>query len=88
MVGTENKGLENAMDSYEKIRKTLSGLYEIFKINFNERDFYFQAGMDNLKALNETIVELLSSSFTPREVRMKIRDIQFEEEEMMEHLPL
>ncbi len=83
MIGKDNNGknIDQAFEVYEKIRESLYGLNEILKINFNENDFYFQAGMDNLEALNENIVEILKSTYTPREVRIKMREI-----EDLEHL--
>ena len=74
----DEKSIENAMQYYEKIRESLQGLSEIFNITLRENDFYHQAGKDNIKALDDNVLDLLKHFFTPREVRMKVREIEFE----------
>jgi len=76
------------MESYKRIREALTGLNDIITINFAERDFYRQAAEDNLKALHDNIVEILKSSFTPREVRIKLRELEFDEREAEHVFPL
>ncbi|MGQ4875025.1 MAG: hypothetical protein ACP6IY_13240 [Promethearchaeia archaeon] len=88
MVVNEKINIETAFDSYKKVREALKGIHEILYINFNENDFYYQAGMDNLKALHDNLVELLKSSFPPREVRKMLRELEFDEREMAENFPL
>ena len=73
------KKLEDAMKSYENVRESLTGLYEIININFSKKDFFYKAAIDNLKALNENIIEILKQSNKPREVRMRLRELEFGE---------
>ncbi|MFX1311356.1 MAG: hypothetical protein ACFFHD_01920 [Promethearchaeota archaeon] len=80
--------LENVMGYYKDIRECLSGLYEIIKINFNEKDFYHQVGMDNLLTLHNRILEILRNSFTPRDIRIRLRELEFDEKEAEEVFPL
>ena len=80
--------LEETMEKYRNIRECLTGLYEIININFNEKDFYHQAAMDNLSNLNNNILELLRKSHTPREIRIKLREIEFDEKQAEEVFPL
>lgn len=84
----DEKKLEDVMERYKIIREALSGLYEIVNINLNESNFYHVAAMDNLKALNENILEILKSSTYPREIRMKLRDLEFDEMEAEKNFPL
>ncbi|MBD3255760.1 MAG: hypothetical protein GF383_11755 [Candidatus Lokiarchaeota archaeon] len=77
----EEKDIDKAMEYYEEIRKSLNGLSEILKIRLNEKDFFYQAGADNLKALNANILKILKHFYTPRQVRIKLREILFDEEE-------
>ena len=84
----KNENINNAFEYYENIRTCLAGLCEILKINFNENDFYRQAGIDNLKALNENIIDLLKYTYTPREVRIKLRELEFDETETNITFPL
>ena len=86
-MGQEEK-LEDAMEKYRDIRECLTGLYEIVNINFREEDFYHQAAMDNLITLNNTILELLRDSYTPREIRIRLREIEFNEKQAEEIFPL
>ena len=64
---------------YENMRKSIKGVEEILKINFLEKDIYYKMGMDNLNALHENIVDLLKHTYSPREVRMKLREIEHDE---------
>jgi len=86
-MGQEEK-LEETMENYRNIRECLTGLYEIININFNENNFYHQAAMDNLINLNNNILELLRNSHTPREIRIKLREIEFDEKQAEELFPL
>ncbi|MBA7526477.1 hypothetical protein ES705_18639 [subsurface metagenome] len=86
-MGQEEK-LEETMENYRNIRESLTGLYEIININFNENNFFHQAAMDNLINLNNNILELLRNSHTPREIRIKLREIEFDEKQAEELFPL
>jgi len=86
MVGVKN--LEDAMKSYEDIRESLTGLYEIININFSNKDFFYKAAIDNLKALNENIIKILKQSNPPREVRMRLRELEFDEIDAEKNFPL
>lgn len=66
-------------EDYMKIRESLTGLREILDICFFERNIYKQLGMDNLKALHDNIIELLKHIYSPREVRIKLREIEYDE---------
>ena len=80
--------LDGVRESYKRIREALTGLNDIITINFAERDFYRQAAEDNLKALHDNIVEVLKSSFIPREIRMRLRELEFDECEAKQFFPL
>jgi hypothetical protein len=80
--------LDDVMEHYKVIRECLKGLYDIMNINFSEQNIMHQAAMDNLKVLNKAIVKTLSSSFTPREIRIRLRELEFDEKEAEEVFPL
>jgi hypothetical protein len=80
--------LDDVMAHYKRIREALGGLTEIVNINFNEKDFYHQAAVDNLKALHDNVLEVLKASFTPREIRMRLRELEFDEKEAEQVFPL
>jgi hypothetical protein len=66
-------------DNYENIRESLKGLDEILKINFLDNNIYYQLAMDNLKAVHDNVLDLLKHTYSPREVRIKLREIEYEE---------
>ena len=78
---TVDEKLDDVMSYYKNIRESLAGLTDIVNLNFREKDFYYQAAVDNLKALHDNIVEVLKASFTPREIRMRLRELEFDEKE-------
>ena len=80
--------MDEVMNNYKNVREALTGLYEIVDINFAERNIYHQVAMDNLKALHENIVEMMKNTRLPREVRMRMREIEFDEMEMEKIFPL
>jgi hypothetical protein len=80
--------LDEVIEYYKNIREALTGLTEIVNINFNEKDFYHAAAVDNLKALHDNIVEVLKTSFTPRDIRMRLRELEFDEKEAEKVFPL
>lgn len=84
----DGKKVDDAMENYQKIRECLTGLYEIININFREEDIYHQVAVDNLINLNNEILDLLRNSYTPREVRIRLREIEFDEKEAEEVFPL
>ena len=78
---------DDAFSCYNNIRECISGLSEILNINFQENNIYRQVGMDNLKALHENIVEILKHKSAPREVRIRLREIEFDEREAEKEFP-
>ncbi len=80
--------LDDIMVYYKNIREAIAGLTDIVAINFNNKDFYHQAAMDNLKALHDNVLEVLKASFTPREIRIRLRELEFDEKEAEKVFPL
>ena len=79
--------MDKTFEYYEKIRNSLSGLADIININFTENNFYHQAGMDNLKALHDNLIELMKCTHAPREIRMKLRELEYDEIESDKPFP-
>ena len=65
-------------EDYIKIRESLIGLKEILDICFLERNIYKQMGMDNLRALHNNVIELLKHTYSPREIRIKLRELEYD----------
>ena len=80
--------LDDVMARYKNIREALAGLSEIITINLNEKDFYHAAAVDNLKALHDNVLEILNASFTPREIRIRLREVEYDEKEAEQVFPL
>ncbi|MFX1329126.1 MAG: hypothetical protein ACFE91_13445 [Promethearchaeota archaeon] len=84
----DGKKLDEVMAYYRDIREALTGLADIISINFSEKDFYHAAAVDNLKSLHDNILKILKNSFNPREIRMKLRELEFDEKEAEKVFPL
>ena len=76
------------MEKYRNARECLAGLYDIMNISFTEKNIMHQVAMDNLINLNNNILEMLRESYTPREIRMRLREIEFDEKQAEEIFPL
>ena len=82
---TKTKNMDEDFDEYYgKIRESIKGIQEIIKINFLENNIYHKLSMDNLNALNDNVIELLKHAYSPRIVRMKLREIKYDEQEAQE----
>jgi hypothetical protein len=66
-------------NEYQKIRESLEGLKDIFKICFMENNIYYKCGIDNIEAIHKNTVEILNLMYTPRKVRMKLRELNVNE---------
>ena len=78
-MNKSNKKIDMVFDeNYMKIRESLNGLKDILDICFFERNVYKQMGMDNLRALHDNVIELLKHTYSPREVRIKMRELEYE----------
>lgn len=81
------KHIDEAFESYNNIRECISGLKEILDINLLENNIYHKLGMDNLKALHDNIIEFMNYTYSPRQVRMRLREIEYDEEEAKKKFP-
>ncbi len=75
--------LKKAWEHYEKIRDSLNGLYEILNINLDKDNIFYQCAVDNLEILKETIIDLLKKDYNPTEIKIKMRELEFD---MKKHL--
>ena len=69
--------LEKAWNYYEKIRESLTGLYEILSMSMDENNIFYQCAVDNLENLKLTILDLLKKDYNPKEIQKKLRDLEF-----------
>ena len=79
MANRETKSdLEKAWAHYEKIRDSLNGLYDILNMNLDEENIFYQCAVDNLESLKETIIDLLKKDYNPSEIKIKMRELEFD----------
>ena len=70
--------LDKAWEHYEKIRDSLNGLYEILNMNLDEENIFYKCAVDNLEILKETIIDLLKKDYNPTEIKIKMRELEFD----------
>ncbi len=70
--------LDKAWEHYKKIREALMGLYEIVDLNLERDNIFYQCAVDNLENLKDTIIDLLKKDYNPAEIKIKLRDLEFE----------
>ena len=75
--------LDKAWEYYEKIRDALTGLNEIFNMSMDSENVFYQLAIDNLENLKETIIDMLKHDYNPKEIQIKLRDLEFN---MKKHL--
>jgi len=79
MSNNDNQSdLDKAWEHYKKIRDALIGLYEILNINLDEENIFYQCAVDNLETLKETIIDLLKKDYNPTEIKIKMRELEFD----------
>lgn len=82
---TKKMSFEDAFGIYTSIiKESLTGLEEIFKINFLENNIYHSLARENIEAINVNVLELLKGLYSPRQVRQKLRELKYDELEATE----
>ncbi|MHA1320211.1 MAG: hypothetical protein ACTSQ1_10415, partial [Promethearchaeota archaeon] len=76
-MANQESDLNKAWEHYEKIRDSLNGLYEILNMNLDKENIFYQCAVDNLESLKETIIDLLKKDYNPKEIKIKLRDLEF-----------
>ena len=75
---SEDSDQNKAWQTFQKINNALNGLLEILTMGFEKDDVIFKAGIENLKLLKETIVDVLEHDYDPGEIKKRIRDLEFD----------
>lgn len=76
-IRSSSDDIEKAWEYYEKIRESLTGLYEILSMSMDENNIFYQCAVDNLENLKLTILDLLKHDYNPKEIQKKLRDLEF-----------
>jgi len=74
---SDDEKLEEAWEAYERIKGALDGLAQILTLSFDENDVFYQCGLDNLEKLKETILDILSHDYNNKEIKYKLRELEF-----------
>ncbi len=82
-MANQDSDLERAWEHYEKIRDSLNGLYDILNMNLDKENIFYKCAVDNLEILKETIIDLLKKDYNPTEIKIKMRELEFD---MKKHL--
>ena len=77
-MANQESDLDKAWEHYEKIRDSLNGLYEILNMNLDKDNIFYQYAVDILESLKETIIDLLKKDYNPKEIKIKLRDLEFD----------
>jgi len=77
-MANQESDLDKAWEHYEKIRDSLNGLYEILNMNLDKENIFYQCAVDNLESLKDTIIDLLKKDYNPKEIKIKLRDLEFD----------
>jgi hypothetical protein len=72
-----NSRFEASWKYFNVIKKCLEGLYEILEITNSDKNIYFLCGLDNLTNLRDAILDLLSNGYNSKEIKIKLRDLEF-----------
>lgn len=71
------KDTQSALESLYNIRKAITGLYEILNIiNFDEKDIYYQLGIENLTGLHNNLLDLINFIPISNQMIMKLRELK------------
>ena len=69
---------EKANGSFESIKKCITGLFEVLRVNLDETDIYYEVGIENLTGLYKHLLELLINEKGLKKFTQKIRDKKIE----------
>jgi len=78
MTDPEEDSDEDAWDYYDKVKDALNGLFEVLNIALDTNSVYYQAGVDNLKALKSSLINLLMSDYDTLELQDTLHRIEFD----------
>ena len=72
------KTTKRAVQSFEKIKQGLQGIYEILTILSSEDDFYFLIAQDNIRAVYGSFLELMTNEKGTKELIEKIKSAEID----------
>jgi len=74
-MNTTLETTENAIKKFENIKESIKGIYDILKITApSDNDIYFQLGVDNIIALYNNILDLISNNNAVKQINKKLEN--------------
>jgi hypothetical protein len=68
--------------NYEMIREAIKGIIDIFEIKLPDDDFFYQASVENLRALHESVIDILKLYNSPFKIQKMIEEIRYKENQL------
>ena len=69
---------QKADENFEKIKESVKGIYEIFKITLKDDDVFFKMGLDNVISIYQNFLELMLNDWGARQFMKKLRSAEIE----------
>jgi hypothetical protein len=77
LTGSSEDFDDDIWDYYDKVKDALNGLFEVLNIALDPNSVYYQAGVDNLKALKTGLIDLLMKDYDVLELQDTLHRIEF-----------
>lgn len=78
-MGSSNEESDDeAWEYIDKVRDALNGLFEVLNIALDSDSVYYQCGVDNLKALKSSLIDLLMKDYDTLELQDTLHRIEFD----------
>ena len=78
---------KQAINNFENIKECLKGLHEILKISLPSNNFYLKIGEDNIEALYQNFLELMTNENGVIEFMGKIKRSEIDLDIPLENFP-
>ena len=69
---------KKADENFAKIKESVKGIYEIFKITLNDNDSLFKMGLDNVIGIYQNFLELMLNDYGAKQFMKKLRSSEVE----------
>lgn len=68
---------EEAWEYDDKVKDALNGLFEVLHLALEPDNILYKCGVDNLKALKTSLIDLLNKDFNPHKLQESLRKVEF-----------
>jgi hypothetical protein len=68
---------EEAWEYYDKVKDALNGLFDVLNLALEPENILYQCGVDNLKALKHSLVDLLRKDYDTILLQETLHEIEF-----------